>query len=53
MKEEIQKLIEKYEEELKWAGVDQRTDDAMHPKKFEGYSKTLEKVISDLKKLVE
>jgi len=52
MNDEIKQLIKKFEDRLKDVGVDQRTDDAMHPKKFEGFSQAYEEVISDLKKLV-
>jgi predicted component of type VI protein secretion system len=52
MNEEIKKLIKQFEDRLKSVETDQRTDDAMHPKKFEGFSQAYEEVITELKKLV-
>lgn len=45
----MQEIINKLEERLKNLRIDQMTDDAMNPKKFEGYSQALEEVIEELK----
>ena len=51
MNDEIKQLIKQFEDRLKGVETDQRTDDAMHPKKYEGYSQAYQEVIKELKKL--
>jgi hypothetical protein len=52
MNDEIKKLIKQFEDRLRGVEIDQRTDDAMHPKKYEGFSQAYEEVISELKKSI-
>lgn len=49
----IQALIQKYEDELRVIGVDQRTDDAMPPDAYRARRDVLERVIADLKAVVQ